>query len=57
MQQAMDSFEAAGGHDADKRIANVLSGLGFKQQQWHQPCFQFSGGWQVRSSFSVRSCF
>lgn len=30
MEKAQEAFEAAGGYDADKRIANVLSGLGFK---------------------------
>lgn len=44
----MDKFEAAGGYDADKRIANVLTGLGFKQEEWNKNCSEFSGGWQVR---------
>lgn len=43
----MDRFEAAGGYDADKRIANVLTGLGFKQEDWNKSCSEFSGGWQV----------
>ena len=44
----MDRFEAAGGYDADKRIANVLTGLGFKQEDWNKSCSEFSGGWQVQ---------
>ncbi len=48
LQAAMDKFEAAGGYDADKRIANVLTGLGFKQEEWNKSCSEFSGGWQVR---------
>ncbi len=47
MQDAMDRFDAAGGYDADRRIANVLTGLGFEQEQWHKRCSEFSGGWQV----------
>ena len=47
LQAAMDKFEAAGGYDADKRIANVLTGLGFKQEEWNKSCSEFSGGWQV----------
>ena len=47
LQAAMDRFEAAGGYDADKRIANVLTGLGFKQEDWNKSCSEFSGGWQV----------
>lgn len=49
LQAAMDRFEAAGGYDADKRIANVLTGLGFKQGDWSKHCSEFSGGWQVHS--------
>ncbi|KAL0040705.1 hypothetical protein WJX79_002387 [Trebouxia sp. C0005] len=48
LQAAMDKFEAAGGYDADKRIANVLTGLGFKQEEWNKSCGEFSGGWQMR---------
>eukprot|EP00884_Botryococcus_braunii_P002776 jgi/Botrbrau1/1249/Bobra.0163s0042.1 len=48
MQEALDAFEAAGGHEVDKRIANVLNGLGFLQDHWHKPCSEFSGGWQMR---------
>lgn len=50
LQAAMDKFEAAGGYDADKRIANVLTGLGFKQEEWNKSCGEFSGGWQVTDS-------
>ena len=35
-------------YDADKRIANVLTGLGFKQSDWTKLCSEFSGGWQVK---------
>lgn len=51
LQAAMDKFEAAGGYDADKRIANVLTGLGFKQEEWNKSCSEFSGGWQVSFAF------
>lgn len=57
LQAAMDKFEAAGGYDADKRIANVLTGLGFKQEEWNKSCSEFSGGWQVtrhQQLFSAR---
>ena len=47
LQAAQDAFEAAGGFEADKRIANVLTGLGFKQTDWTKSCSEFSGGWQV----------
>lgn len=49
MTKAQDDWYAAGGPDADKRVANVLNGLGFKQDQWSKSCSEFSGGWQVRA--------
>ena len=52
LQEAQDAFEAAGGFEADKRIANVLTGLGFKQTDWKKSCSEFSGGWQVRGQAS-----
>lgn len=48
LQEAQAAFEAAGGYDADKRIANVLAGLGFKQEEMQKPASEFSGGWQMR---------
>ena len=47
LQEAQDAFEAAGGFEADKRIAGVLTGLGFKQSDWARSCSEFSGGWQA----------
>lgn len=46
--QCRDDFEAAGGPTAERRIADVLEGLGFKRAQWELPCTQLSGGWQMR---------
>ncbi len=48
LQDAQAAFENAGGYDADKRIANVLSGLGFKQADYTRMASDFSGGWQMR---------
>jgi ABC-type branched-subunit amino acid transport system ATPase component len=48
LQEAQAAFEAVGGYDADKRIANVLTGLGFKQAELHKNASEFSGGWQMR---------
>lgn len=33
LASAQESFMAAGGPDADKRITNVLTGLGFQLEQ------------------------
>ena len=48
LHEAQAAFEAAGGYDADKRCAQVLTGLGFKQAQFSTPCSALSGGWQMR---------
>ena len=45
---AQETFVAVGGQDADKRIAGVLTGLGFAQADWAKPSSKFSGGWQMR---------
>lgn len=48
LASAEAAYASAGGFDADKRIANVLTGLGFKQPDWVRPASAFSGGWQMR---------
>jgi ATP-binding cassette, subfamily F, member 3 len=30
----------------------VLSGLGFDAEDYHTPCSEFSGGWQMRIALS-----
>jgi hypothetical protein len=47
LAQANDAYEASGGPTADKKIANVLTGLGFSLAQYDKKCSEFSGGWQV----------
>ena len=37
LAKADEDFAMAGGWDADKRIANVLTGLGFRQEQVRVP--------------------
>jgi ATP-binding cassette, subfamily F, member 3 len=48
LSDATVEFEAAGGYDIEKKIANVLNGLGFLQEDWDRKCSEFSGGWQMR---------
>ncbi len=45
---AQEAYEAADGYEADRKIGNVLRGLGFAPEMWDKPSSQFSGGWQVR---------
>ena len=47
-ERAQADFEACGGLTAEKRVAGVLKGLGFKDEEVDKPCSDFSGGWQMR---------
>ena len=48
LRDALEEYDAAGGNEAEKRIANVLDGLGFARSQWDVICDDLSGGWQMR---------
>ncbi len=41
-------LEEAEGYTANSRAAQLLSGLGFSQQQLNNPVNRFSGGWRMR---------
>ncbi len=43
-----DRFRFAEGYSIDLRVATVLGGLGFAQDDFHRPAETFSGGWQMR---------
>ena len=43
-----DRFRLADGYSMDLRIATVLRGLGFSQEDHARPAETFSGGWQMR---------
>ena len=38
----------------EEKVASVLSGLGFKQEDFHKLCSEFSGGWQVRQAQALQ---
>jgi ATP-binding cassette, subfamily F, member 3 len=44
-----EAYELAGGYDYDVRIAQTLTGLGFKQAQWTMPLNHCSGGQKTRA--------
>ena len=48
LMDCLAEFEAAGGYEAEKKIAGVLDGLGFARSQWDVACDDLSGGWQMR---------
>ncbi len=45
-------LENRGFHQQEARAARVLSGLGFRQTDFHRPLSQFSGGWKMRASLA-----
>jgi ATP-binding cassette, subfamily F, member 3 len=46
-------FEHAGGYDIEHRIERTLHGLGFSEEQYHQPVAQFSGGQKTRAALAA----
>ncbi|GLI70270.1 hypothetical protein VaNZ11_015202 [Volvox africanus] len=45
---AQDAWEQAGGPESERTVTNVLTGLGFRPDQFYRRCSEFSGGWQMR---------
>jgi ATP-binding cassette, subfamily F, member 3 len=43
-----DRFRLGDGYSMDLRVATVLRGLGFSQEDFERPTETFSGGWQMR---------
>ncbi len=43
-----ERFRMSGGHDTAAEISQVLTGLGFTQEDFHRPTTEFSGGWRMR---------
>jgi ATP-binding cassette, subfamily F, member 3 len=46
--ELQDRFRSQDGYSIDLRIATVLRGLGFSQEDLQRPTEVFSGGWQMR---------
>ena len=46
--QALDRFERLGGYELESNAKKILSGLGFRPEDFDHPCSEFSGGWQMR---------
>ena len=46
-------FEHAGGYEIEYRIERTLHGLGFTEEQYHQPVAQFSGGQKTRAALAA----
>jgi ATP-binding cassette subfamily F protein 3 len=41
-------FSARDGYNTESRVGTVLSGLGFRREDWTRRVEEFSGGWQMR---------
>jgi ATP-binding cassette subfamily F protein 3 len=46
-------FEHGGGYEIEYRIDRTLHGLGFVEEQYHQPLGQFSGGQKTRAALAA----
>ncbi|RME28723.1 MAG: ABC transporter ATP-binding protein, partial [Deltaproteobacteria bacterium] len=46
--QVTEQMRLRGAYAAEERIGEVLHGLGFRPEDWHRPCNELSGGWQMR---------
>jgi ATP-binding cassette subfamily F protein 3 len=47
--EAQEAFELAGGYTYEQRIGQVLSGLGFDEEDFRRPVAQLSGGQKTRA--------
>ncbi len=41
-------FTARDGYNIESRVGSVLTGLGFRREDWQRRVEEFSGGWQMR---------
>jgi ATP-binding cassette subfamily F protein 3 len=47
-QRLEGEFRTRDGYALEALAGTVLGGLGFRREDWTQPCENFSGGWQMR---------
>jgi ATP-binding cassette subfamily F protein 3 len=46
---AQDQFTALNGYQLEPKAKKILSGLGFKQEDFNKPANEYSGGWVMRA--------
>ena len=46
---AQDQFTALNGYQLEPKAKKILSGLGFKQEDFQKPANEYSGGWVMRA--------
>src|SRR5213082_1399504 len=47
-QRVEHEFQARDGYATEAQVGSVLTGLGFRKEDWHRRTDEFSGGWQMR---------
>lgn len=47
--KAQDQFNHLNGYQLEPKAKKILAGLGFKQEDFHQPARNYSGGWVMRA--------
>jgi ATP-binding cassette subfamily F protein 3 len=47
-EQADSEFRARDGYTIEAQVGSVLTGLGFRKEDWTRQTEEFSGGWQMR---------
>src|SRR6266705_2885672 len=47
-QRVEHEFQARDGYAIEAKVGSVLTGLGFRKEEWGRPTEEFSGGWQMR---------
>lgn len=45
----LGELEQAGIYELENKAERILTGLGFKEEEFHKPINTFSGGWQMRA--------
>src|SRR3989442_14612647 len=47
-QRVEHEFQTRDGYDIEAQVGSVLTGLGFRKDDWDRQTDEFSGGWQMR---------
>jgi len=48
----LELLEQKGIYDLEHKAEKILTGLGFKEEEFHKPIIQLSGGWQMRTQLA-----
>jgi ATP-binding cassette subfamily F protein 3 len=47
--KAQDQFNHLNGYQLEPKAKKILNGLGFKEEDFHKPAHEYSGGWVMRA--------